>query len=373
MARPSETSSRDAAHRIDGTLRAALEARTRPGELYEPLPERPDWVRCYACGHLCRIPPGREGICKVRFNRDGTLMVPDGYVSGLAVDPIEKKPFFHVLPGSQALSFGMLGCDLHCGYCQNWITSQSLRDPAAIAGLEPVTPEAIVDLAIEHDAPVVTSTYNEPLITSEWAVRVLGPARRRGLLGAYVSNGNATPEVLDYLRPYVDLYKVDLKSFDDRHYRELGGRLQTVLDTIAALRERRFWVEIVTLVVPEFNDSDRELASIAGFIASVDRDIPWHVTGFHGDYRMGDRRSTPAARLVSAHAIGRDAGLHHVYAGNRPGAVGELEDTRCPACEAILVRRAGFRVRENRIGPGGRCPDCGRPVAGVWRRPEVGR
>ena len=220
---------------------------TREGELYERLEN--GRVRCFACGHRCLIPPGREGICRVRFNDAGTLRAPFGYVSGLQLDPVEKKPFFHALPGAKALSFGMLGCDYHCGYCQNWITSQALRDPAAVAAAERVTPGDIVALAAKHHARIVTSTYNEPLITSEWAVEVFKEAKAAGLVTGYVSNGNATPQVLEYLRPWVDLYKVDLKSFDDRHYRQLGGRLDPILDTIRRLHAMGVWVEIVTLLI----------------------------------------------------------------------------------------------------------------------------
>lgn len=345
------------------TLEEMLKERTREGDLYEKLPN--DWLRCTACGHLCRIPPGAAGVCKVRFNDAGVLKVPSGYVGSLQIDPIEKKPFFHALPGSPVLSFGMLGCDLHCAFCQNWVTSQALRDPMAFSPPERMTAEAIVRRAEEHRVPIIASTYNEPLITSEWAVEILGLAREKGIRGAYVSNGNATPQVLDYLRPWVDLYKVDLKGFDDRRYRKLGGVLETVLRTIRLLKERNFWVEVVTLVVPGFNDSDEELRGIAGFLASVSPDIPWHVTAFHQDYKMLDRESTSAATLLRAALIGEDAGLRYVYAGNAPGAVNGREDTRCPSCRTTVIRRLGMRVLENRLHHG-RCPKCSAAIAGVW-------
>ena len=189
-------------------------------------------IQCFACGHRCLIKPGRDGVCRVRFNEDGALLVPHGYVGALACDPVEKKPFFHVLPGSDALTFGMLGCDFHCGYCQNWVTSQMLRDVDAVSSPRVTTPQRLVDLAIEHGAPLVASSYNEPLITSEWAVDVFKEARRRGLRCAYISNGNGTPQVLDYIRPHVDAYKVDLKAFNDKAYRQLGGVLENVTSTI---------------------------------------------------------------------------------------------------------------------------------------------
>ncbi len=336
---------------------------TREGELYEKLPEAR--VRCFACGHRCLIPPGRDGICRVRFNVAGALRVPWGYAAGLQLDPVEKKPFFHALPGAKALSFGMLGCDYHCGYCQNWVTSQALRDPAASAPPREVSPSQIVSVALEAGARIVTSTYNEPLITSEWAVAVFREAKARGLVCSYVSNGNATPEVLDYIRPWVSLYKVDLKSFRDRHYRELGGTLERVLWTIRALREQRFWVEIVTLIVPGFNDSDEELRDIARFLVSVSADIPWHVTAFHPDYRMTEPDATGVATLLRAAEIGRGEGLRFVYAGNLPGHVRNWENTYCPGCNALLLERIGFRVLANRIAAGS-CPGCRREIPGVW-------
>jgi pyruvate formate lyase activating enzyme len=494
---------------------------TREGELCEKLPE--GRVRCVSCGHRCLIPPGQQGICKVRFNDDGVLRVPYGYVAALQLDPVEKKPFFHALPGATALSFGMLGCDFHCGYCfvpgtevttaggiraidalfdraesvfendtdavavrpsvdvvthrgrsrrvrgvfrhhyrgplmailpkggseilatpdheflvnavaargkrppsffmpasgltaefhllepapdggyrerviedtrvvaydgpvfnleveedesylvqgaavhncQNWLTSQALRDPAAVAPPDAITPAEIVSVAKRRGARIVTSTYNEPLITSEWAIAVLREATAAGLVGSYVSNGNATPEVLDYIRPYVALYKVDLKSFRDRHYRELGGTLERVLWTLRALHERGFWVEVVTLVVPGFNDSDQELRDIARFLVSVSPDIPWHVTAFHKDYKMTEPDATDVRTLLRAAEIGAGEGLHFVYAGNIPGAVQNWENTYCPSCRALLVERVGYRVLQNRLTDAV-CPECASPVAGRW-------
>ena len=337
---------------------------TREGELYERLPgER---VRCVACGHRCLIPPGHEGICRVRFNDQGTLRVPFGYVGALQLDPVEKKPFFHALPGATALSFGMLGCDYHCGYCQNWLTSQALRDQDAVVDPERVTPAELVRLAQTRGARIMTSTYNEPLITSEWAMAVFKEAKAAGLLCSYVSNGNGTPEVLDYIRPWVSLYKVDLKSFRDRPYRDLGGTLDRVLATIRALHVQGFWMEIVTLVIPGFNDSDEELLDIAEFLVSVSPDLPWHVTAFHPDYKMTKPRRTGADALMRAVDIGDRAGLRFVYAGNLPGHVKNRENTYCPGCRSLLIERMGFQVKQNRLAVDGRCPDCGRAIPGVW-------
>ena len=345
-------------------LARLLARHTREGELGESLED--GRVRCLACGHRCLIPPGREGICKVRYNEGGALQVPFGYVSGLQLDPVEKKPFFHALPGATALSFGMLGCDFHCAYCQNWVTSQALRDPEAGTSVREVDPEEVVRLARDRGARILTSTYNEPLITSEWAVAIFRLAHDEGLRCSYVSNGNATEEVLEFLRPWVSMYKVDLKGFRDRPYRDLGGTLDHVLWTIRALHEKGFWVEVVTLVVPGLNDSDEELTDIARFLASVSPDIPWHVTAFHPNYRMGDRGSTPVQTLLRAAEIGTREGLHFVYAGNLPGFVQDLESTWCPGCRSLLVERVGFRVRQSRVGADGRCPDCARSIPGIW-------
>ncbi|HEX5244505.1 MAG TPA: radical SAM protein, partial [Tepidisphaeraceae bacterium] len=243
------------------------------------IERKPDGaIQCFACGHRCVIKPGRDGVCRVRFNEEGTLQVPFGYVGALACDPIEKKPFFHVLPGSDALTFGMLGCDFHCGYCQNWVTSQMLRDPDAAAPPRQTTAAQLADLAIRQGAPVIASSYNEPLITSEWAVDVFKQGKARGLRCAYISNGNGTPQVLDFIRPYVDAYKVDLKTFNPRNYRQLGGVLENVTETIRMLKQRGFWVEIVTLVVPGFSDDPDDLKRMAEFLASIDPLMPWHMT-----------------------------------------------------------------------------------------------
>ncbi|MGH9346598.1 MAG: AmmeMemoRadiSam system radical SAM enzyme [Vicinamibacterales bacterium] len=348
------------------TLQEVLTARTREAapELVEPIDR--NRLRCYSCGHQCPIPDGAAGVCKVRFNRGGHLMVPWGYVGGVQCDPVEKKPFFHAYPGALAYSFGMLGCDLHCSYCQNWVTSQALRDPGAVAPPQDTTPASLVHDALRQGAKIVVSTYNEPLITAEWAVAIFQEARARGLVTGFVSNGNGTPRVLEYLRPHLDLYKVDLKSFDDRHYRELGGRLQPILDTIRWLHQAGVWVEIVTLLIPGFNDGEAELRGLTEFLASVSPDIPWHVTAFHQDYKMTDPANTTAADLQRAARIGRDAGLRFIYAGNLPGRVGDLEDTRCPSCHEVLVGRYGYLIRRYNLTPDGACARCAAKIPGRW-------
>jgi len=347
-------------------LRDILDARVRKGDpaLWEKLDR--NRIRCYACGHCCPIREGQPGVCKVRYNRGGTLYVPWGYVAGVQCDPIEKKPFFHAYPGALAYSFGMLGCDLHCSYCQNWVTSQALRDPQAVAPPHEADPGLLIKEALAQGAKVVVSTYNEPLITSEWAVEVFRCARESGLKTGFVSNGNGTPQVLEYLHPWIDLYKVDLKSFDDHHYRRLGGRLQPILDTIRTLHQMGIWLEIVTLLIPGFNDSDDELRKLATFVAGVSPDIPWHVTAFHQDYKMTSPANTRPEDLLRAAAIGRDAGLRYVYAGNLPGRVEGLENTRCHQCGEMLIQRHGYSIRTYKLTPEGDCPACHTPVPGRW-------
>ncbi len=324
-------------------------------------------IRCVACGHRCLIQEGKTGVCRVRFVRDGELRAPAGYVAGLQIDPIEKKPFYHAYPGRDALSFGMLGCDLHCSYCQNWVTSQALRDDEAVAMPRFIGPEQIVELAVKRRTPVMVSTYNEPLITADWAIEVFKLAGPRGIVCGFISNGNATPEALEFIRPYVDLYKIDLKSFNDKNYRKLGAAMQNVLDTIKRVKQMGFWMEIVTLIVPTFNDSDDELKQIAGFLAGISPDIPWHVTAFHPDYKMTDPPATPIETLLRAYEIGKAAGLKYIYPGNIPGAVGDRENTYCTSCGGLLIKRYGFYVEKNRMN-GGKCPDCGAEPPGVWEK-----
>ncbi|MCX7607870.1 MAG: AmmeMemoRadiSam system radical SAM enzyme [Anaerolineales bacterium] len=351
------------------TLALLLDRLTAPAELV--LPQSDGSVRCFACAHRCLVRPERRGICQVRFHDGKELRVPWGYVAGLNADPIEKKPFYHLLPGSTALTFGMLGCDFHCDYCQNWLSSQALRDPAADeAGyfIRRISPEQIVEIARRSGAEVIASSYNEPLITSEWAVAVFRLAIQVGIKCVYVSNGNATPEVLEYLRPYLTGMKIDLKSMQDKNYRRLGGVLKHVLDTIRRVHEMGLWLEVVTLVVPGFNDSNEELWDIARFLLSVSPDIPWHVTAFHSDYHMQETPNTPAGTLLRAAEIGREAGLRYVYAGNLPGRVGEYETTYCPQCRTPLVERTGYFIHRVRISAEGRCPNCQTPIPGIWQK-----
>lgn len=350
------------------SLADLLDGLTAPARLVEQQTDGS--VVCQACAHRCHIQSGKRGICKVRFNRSGELRVPWGYVAGLNPDPIEKKPFAHFLPGETALTLGMLGCNFHCDFCQNWISSQALRDPASEesgAYIQKIDPEEMIVYARRTNSKIIASSYNEPLITSEWAIDIFKLAKKEGLKTVYVSNGYATPEVLQALKPCLDGFKVDLKSMQEKNYRSMGARLQPVLDSIRLARELGFWVEAVTLVIPDFNDSNEELWDAARFLVSVSADIPWHVTAFHPMYKHNHTPPTPAETLQRATEIGQEAGLRYVYAGNLPGRVGSLENTYCPHCHELLIERRGYYVMKNKLQKDAVCPTCGEIIAGVWK------
>lgn len=352
----------------EGPISRVIDPMVKEGELYEQLED--NRVICYACGHRCKIKSGLRGVCQVRFNAGGKLYVPWGYVASLQSDPTEKKPFYHLLPGSDTLTFGMLGCDLHCSYCQNWDTSQALRNANAGHLPREISPEQLVALARGSGASCVASSYNEPLITSEWAVAVFKKARAAGFKTMYISNGNATREVLEYIRPFTDGYKIDLKSMNDKRYRKLGTKLERVLSGIQMVHKMGFWTEIVTLVVPGFNDSKEELREAARFIKSVSPDIPWHITAFHPDYKMNERDFTNNRTLTQAAELGYQEGLHYVYVGNIPGRAGNFENTYCPACQALLIERIGYVVLGYYLTDVGRCPTCGENIPGIWPQSE---
>jgi pyruvate formate lyase activating enzyme len=245
-----------------------------------------------------------------------------------------------------------------------------LRDERASTEATDITAEALVALAQRQDARLVVSSYNEPLITAEWAMEVFAPAQAGGFLTGFVSNGNATPEALDFIRPLTDCYKIDLKTMNDRRYRQLGGVLDHVLDAIRLVYERGIWLEVLTLVIPGFSDDPAELREAARYIAGIDRNIPWHVTAFHEDYKFRGMGNTTAEVLVRACEIGAEEGLNFVYAGNLPGRVGRWEHTWCPACQALLIERLGYHILRNRIGTGGVCPDCDTRVPGIFANPR---
>jgi pyruvate formate lyase activating enzyme len=321
-------------------------------------------VECGLCAHRCSIAPGRWGVCGVRQNLAGKLLTHAyGEVVAANVDPIEKKPLYHFLPGSTSFSIAAAGCNFRCGFCQNWQISQVKAADGAPDG-QSLAPERIVALALERGCRSISYTYTEPTIFFEYAADTARPARTAGLANVFVTNGYMTPEAIEAARPWLDAANVDLKAFRDETYKRVcGARLQPVLDSITRLYEAGIWVEVTTLIVPGMNDGEDELRDIARFLAATGCDIPWHISRFHPDHEFVDRGATPIAVLTRAAAIGREEGLRFVYVGNVPG---EGDATACPACGAALVRRAGFIVRENRIGPDGLCPDCRTPVAGRW-------
>lgn len=337
------------------------------------LAEADGAVRCVACAHRCLVRPGRAGICRVRENRDGRLVTT---VFGQAVaanaDPIEKKPLFHVYPGSIAFSIATRGCNFHCLHCQNWTISQAERDGRNVGAFD-LPPDAVVAAALAAGSRSVAYTYTEPTVFIEYVVEAARLAIAAGLANVLVTNGYQTPEALDLLAPLVQAANVDLKSFDDRFYRRIvGARLAPVLDTLVGMRRRGIWVEVTTLLIPGLNDDPSELASLAGWIAAeMGPETPWHVSRFFPTYRLTDLDPTPAATIRRAVEAGRAAGLRHVYSGNL--ADGD-EDTCCAGCGETLIRRYGFvAVRAALVD--GRCARCGRSLAGVglaeWGKPEA--
>jgi pyruvate formate lyase activating enzyme len=315
------------------------------------------------------VPAGREGICKVRENRAGFLYtrVYDRVISA-SIDPIEKKPLFHFLPGSKAFSIATAGCNFHCSYCQNWEISQLPRIAGIVAG-EKLTPRQIVSLALEAGCKSVAYTYTEPTIFFELAYDTAKLAVAAGLKNIWVTNGYMTPEALRMIRPYLHAANIDLKGFDDKRYRRMcGAKLQPVLDSIRLTRELGIWLEVTTLVVPGHNNSDEELRQIALFLKSIDPRIPWHLSAFFPAYKMMEVEPTDRESLLGAWEIGKDAGLHHVYCGNLPAI---HEDTVCYRCNKTLIRRVGFNIESNQLAED-RCPFCHTAIEGVWNS-EVSR
>lgn len=330
---------------------------------YEPI--EGGSVRCFLCAHSCRIGLGKRGICAVRENRDGMLYsLVYGKVIAEHADPIEKKPLFHFLPGSRSYSIATAGCNFRCKHCQNYEISQFPRERAdfPIPGIDK-TPSEIVESASRAGCESISYTYTEPTIFLEYAADCAGLAKSRGIKNVFVSNGFMSPESAAYVARYIDANNIDLKG-DENFYRDIcHARLAPVLETIKTMKAAGVWLEITTLVIPGWNDSPETLREIAGFIASVDKAIPWHVSRFHPDYRLLDAGPTPAETIRFAVNIGKEAGLKYVYSGNiaEPGG----EDTRCHGCGEILVRRSGFTVAAMKIKQGA-CPRCLTPIEGIW-------
>jgi pyruvate formate lyase activating enzyme len=323
-----------------------------------------DKVQCSLCSHYCLISPGKRGICAVRENREGILysLVYDRVIAR-NVDPIEKKPLFHFLPGSFSYSIATPGCNFRCKHCQNADISQLPQELGGAFLGEEIAPSMIVESARRHRCSSISYTYTEPTIYFELAYDTARFAHDAGLKNVFVTNGYITPEALQVMRPYLDAANIDLKGFRDDFYRKVcGARLQPVLDAIKLYKEYGIWIEITTLVIPGHNDSDEDLRGIARFIKSVGADVPWHVSRFHPTYKLLDQPITPRETLARARQIGFDEGLRYVYEGNIPG---EGEDTFCPNCEQVVLERVGFSVKATAMDSG-KCGKCGTKIDGVW-------
>ena len=322
-------------------------------------------VVCGLCNHHCHIKEGKRGICGVRENRNGKLYsLVYGRLIAENVDPIEKKPLFHFLPGSRAYSIATVGCNFRCLHCQNYDISQyPHRHGGEISGTKR-SPESVVEDTVRQDCASVCYTYVEPTIFYEFAYDCSVLARKRKLKNVFVSNGYMSPEVTRHLATVLDGINIDIKGFTDNFYKKIcKARLQPVLDNVQLMHELGVWVEVTTLVIPGLNDSKQELRDIARFIKGVSPAIPWHVTAFYPTYKMLDRERTPAATLRMAREIGLEEGLRFVYEGNIPGEGGE--NSYCPACGEELISRFGFTIRRNSLSEGC-CPKCGEAIEGVW-------
>jgi pyruvate formate lyase activating enzyme len=323
-------------------------------------------VRCRLCAHNCLIHNGHRGICAVRENRDGTLYsLVYGKIISMNIDPIEKKPLFHFLPASTSFSIATVGCNFHCKHCQNYEISQLPRERKFEIPGRDVTPEEIVNAAVHNNCDSISYTYTEPTIFFEFAHDCAMLAHEKGIRNVFVSNGYTGPDPARRIAPYLDGNNVDLKG-SDKFYREIcGAKVEPVKDTIRLMKELGVWLEVTTLIIPDLNDSEKDLTDIAEFICSVDAGIPWHVSQFYPTYKLLEKPRTPVETLRRAREIGFSAGLKYVYEGNVPGEGGE--NTYCPSCKETLIGRIAYRILENRIKDA-KCPKCGTAIEGVWSR-----
>lgn len=321
-------------------------------------------VECFLCNHRCKIANGKLGICQVRQNIEGKLYsLSYGKVVSTNLDPIEKKPFFHMLPGSNSFSIAAIGCNFRCGFCQNWEISQA--EEAKRLGIEShdIAAEDVVNRAQECGAGSISCTYTEPTIFFEYAYDVAKIAEQKGLYVNFVTNGYISSQAIETIRPYLDACNVDLKSFSDEFYQKVcGARLEPLLDSIRAMKRLGLWLEITTLLIPGMNDSEEEFEQMAEFIASLGKETPWHISRFHPDYKMTDKSPTTLASLRKAAEIGRKAGLYYVYVGNVPG---EGEDTFCYNCKKPIIKRMGFSILEYKL-KGYKCSYCGATIHGIF-------
>jgi len=334
--------------------------------------EKNGTIRCLVCPHRCLIANKKRGICGIRKNDNGELkLLTYGQAVGIHLDPIEKKPLFHFLPGKTALSFGTLGCNFRCDFCQNWTQSQIVKGPEMTERIisrysESYSPQKIVDLALELKSPIIAYTYNEPIIFIEYALETMRLAHKAGLKNVWVSNGFINPKPRQALLGLLDGINVDLKSFSDNFYQKIcGGRLAPVLESIRWFWGKKIWTEVTTLIVPGENDSEKEMEKIARFLKGLSPNIPWHITAFHPDYKMLDRPKTSAQSLVTAWEIGKKTGLNFVYLGNIIDQ--EHTATYCPQCGQILIKRGLLKTEITDNFNQGLCRRCGYQIPGVWQ------
>ncbi len=331
-------------------------------------------IQCTACAHRCVIAPNKSGLCGVRMNKDGQLkLLVEGQVAAVNIDPIEKKPLFHFYPGEKIFSIGTIGCNFTCSFCQNWDISQALRllkqqkrhikldDTDFGYKLEP---QEVIDYCQKHNIKLIAFTYNEPTIFTEYAIKIMKLAKKHNIKGVFVSNGYQTKETLELLEPYIDAFNIDLKSFSNEFYKKIcGAKLEPVLKTIHNIYKMKKWLEITTLLIPEENDTTKEINQIAKFIASISKNIPWHISAFHPDFKMLDKKITPQKVLLKAYNIGKKHGLNYIYLGNILDS--NFSNTICPKCGKILIKRKNFTVNQINIIDS-KCRYCQQTIAGIW-------
>jgi len=334
----------------------------REALLYRKLPD--DAVECYLCGHHCKIQNQKFGICGVRQNLKGTLYTHVyGELIALNADPIEKKPLYHFLPGTFSLSLATIGCNFRCGFCQNWQISQVRLEKEGHNKSSFFSAEDVTKAAVKNNCKSISYTYTEPTVFFEYALDTARLAKEKGLYSNFVTNGYMSKEALEMIEPYLDAANVDLKFFKEDSYRKIcSASLVPVLESIRLMRQLNIWLEVTTLVVPGENDYKEELSNIAGFISGIDKNIPWHISRFHPDYKFTDCRLTPEATLKKAVEIGKEAGLNYIYVGN---VLGWGNDTHCHNCNKLLIKREGFVILENNIKEN-RCPFCNTVIPGVF-------
>ncbi|NMB92025.1 MAG: AmmeMemoRadiSam system radical SAM enzyme [Parcubacteria group bacterium] len=330
-------------------------------------------IQCLACHNYCIIIEGKTGLCGVRQNNKGKLeLLVENRAVAVNLDPIEKKPLFHFLPGAAAFSLGTLGCNFGCEFCQNWDISQAPKNQDTkykIQGTkywgEDWPPEKIIDYCQENNIPVIAYTYNEPTIWTEYALKIMKLASKVNIKNVWVSNGYMSKETLKLISPYLEAINVDLKSFREEFYQKIvHAHLEPVKENIKKIWQRGIWEEVTTLIIPWLNDSDKELKEIANFLVKISPDLPWHISAFYPAYKMLNVPSTPQNTLIRAYKIGKNAGLNYVYTGNIPDA--NYESTYCPQCGTKLIERWGIEMIENNLKEG-KCPQCGEKISGIWK------